>query len=208
VLGSGEAIAILDAEGIKRLAGVEGSPRGEPRAGEPERAAEQAIVFNGGGEGLFAVDAKAVSRIERISPAAIRQIGADQFVEISGRTVAALRAEDYAPVEKSDYTSEWAHLVALGGDSPQAGFLAQKVLDQVSGAYAKASGNIGGDYVLGAGEYEKKEVIYLDAAAILRSLDGRAAGPGKDGDGNDGAKLLRGRRMVRRRHRGGEQGGA
>jgi two-component system chemotaxis sensor kinase CheA len=207
VLGSGEAIMVLDAEGIKRLAGVEGSPRLEPPVYEPERAEGQAIVFKGG-EQLFALDAKAVSRIERISPSAIRQIGSSQFVELSGRTVTALRAEDYAPVEKRDYTSEWAYLVALGGDGPPAGFLAQKVLDRVASEYAKASGNIGGDYVLGAGEYDDKEVIYLEAAAILRSLEGRAAGPGKDGDGNDGAKLLRGRRMVRRRRGGGEQGGA
>jgi two-component system chemotaxis sensor kinase CheA len=207
VLGSGDAIAILDAAGIKRLAGVEGSPRVEPPEVKPVRAGGQAIVFKGS-EGLFALNAQDVARIERISPAGIREIGERRFVDIAGRAVRVLCPEDYAPVERREYPGERLYLVTLGGEGPPAGFLAGKVLDRVACAYTAASGDIGGKYVLGAGAYGSRTVIYLDTAAILRSLAGAAGRPYKDGDGNESAVLFRRRRMVRRRYRDSGQGGA
>jgi two-component system chemotaxis sensor kinase CheA len=186
VLGSGEAITILDAEGIKRLTGVESSPRFVAPEIKPERTVNQesgrVLVFKGSGEELFALDAGDIGRIERIDAQGIRKIGEKRFVDIAGREVLALRPEDYAPVQGGEYTAAKLYLVTLGVQSVSAGFLARKVLD--------------------IGEYNRQTVIYLDTAAILRSL------LNKDGDEDESAKLLRGRRMVRRKRRGGEQGGA
>jgi two-component system chemotaxis sensor kinase CheA len=211
VLGSGDAIAILNAEGIKRLMNIEGSPRSAAPAEKPQRQADreagESIVFQGCGGELFALDAGAVRRIERVDPAGIRKIGGKQFVDIAGRAVMILRPEDYVSVEAREYKAARLYLVTLGGGGVPAGFLALKVLDRIESAYTKAYGNIGGDYMLGAGTYGRKTVIFLDTPAIMRSLEEQAERSYKDGDQDEGAKLFRVRRMVRRRRRGGEQGG-
>ncbi len=176
VLGNGGAIVIADAEGILRHLELEGVPKDEATsdAAQENGLLRQILVFRCSGAEHFALDTGLVSRIERVAPAQLQEIGDGLFVNLAGNTVRVLRPEDYAPVQKRDYSAAWLYLLRLaacGEDRLPAGILAGKVLDKVDGDFTPDPSCVESDFVEGTCVHEEKILIFLDSARILAAAE-------------------------------------
>ncbi len=167
VLGSGNAIMVLDASGLMRSAGLDGV---EMPPEEAEIAADnltKVIVFKCSGAEYYAVSEESVERIERIEPPWIQEIDGGEYANIAGRTVRIIRPEDFAPVQKRPYAKTWLYLLMIKSGGQAAGLLAAHVLDQIQSALPLDIGTVDGDYILGTSIYGEKILIHLDTKGIL-----------------------------------------
>ena len=173
VLGNGNAVAILDAEGILRLMGIEAVEMGAP-TGPVQRDAgdqKQVILFQCSGAEYFALEAGEIARIEVIRPEQIQEIGAGRFVNIAGETVRLVRPEDYAPVQKHGYTGEKLYVLTLKKSESPIGLLAGKVLDKIEHAFALDHDRICSDCLFGTSVLDEKVLLFLNPAAIMAEVE-------------------------------------
>ena len=172
VLGSGEAIAVLDVEGILRLlkldtaaldaAGVR--PAEESASSDDE---SQLIIFKCSGPELFAVDIAAVSRVENISAASVQEIGKNLFANVADETVRLIRPENCAPVAVKAYDAEKLCIIRLKGAAVPMGLLAEKVIDKVSGVFATDDKQLRGKFIYGTSKWNEKILIRLNQQKII-----------------------------------------
>ena len=187
VLGSGQAVMIIDAEGIMRFMGV-GSVEEEMNtsllskhstAGDAEMTEKinrQVMLFNCSGTEYFAVDIENISRIEAVDPANIQEIGKDRFVNIADETIRIVRPEDYSPVRKRTYNEETLYLLSLKNTVSPVGLLIKKVIDKVEDTFNLDSGQISNDFVEGTSAYNEKILIFLNTSAIIQDIEKKKRG--------------------------------
>ena len=174
VLGNGDAITILDAEGILRLMGINGAPK-EPsydediKQNKPEE--KQYIIFRSSGAEYFALEASEISRIETIEAQQIHKIGSGSFVDIAGKTIRVVRPESFTPVKNHRYTGNKRYLLTLRNNTAPVGILAGKVLDKVEASFIPDNERIHGDYIEGTGTFNGKMLICLNADAINEKIE-------------------------------------
>jgi two-component system chemotaxis sensor kinase CheA len=169
VLGNGNAIMILDADGIARLMDIEYA---ESAAVEEESAAErQVIVFRCSGAEYFALDTNEITRIETISARHLQEIGDADFINIAGETVCVVRPEDFAPVKKNDYTSEKLYILKLKRGVSSVGLLAGKVVDKIENTFKLSDSQICSDYVFGTSVFNEKILLFINPAAIAEAVE-------------------------------------
>jgi len=196
VLGSGQAVMILDAEGIMRYMDVNAIEDEAYKLLMPDKEAEeedidehgeirQVMLFNCSGSEYFAVDIEDISRIESISLSDIQVIGKGSFINIAGETIRILRPEDYSPVRKRTYTNESLYLLSLKNSDTPAGLLVRKVIDKVDDAFVLDETQVHTDFVTGTSAYNEKVLIFLDTAAIANDITARKSN--RSGSGKGGA---------------------
>jgi two-component system chemotaxis sensor kinase CheA len=173
VLGNGDAIAIIDAEGILRLMDIEEAPRtaAVDEAGEDWADEKQIIVFKCSGTEHYALEIGEISRIETIDPGRIQEIGTDQFVNIAGETVRLVRPESFAPVRKRKYTGDKLYVLMLKNSAAPIGFLAGKVIDKVTGAFEIDDKQLNSDYIFGTCRHDDNVLIFIDPASIAEKTE-------------------------------------
>ncbi|MCL2812345.1 MAG: chemotaxis protein CheA [Clostridia bacterium] len=176
VLGNGNAVTILDAEGILRLMGIEtveaikmSAPTNETRTNT--EGEKQVILFQCSGAEYFALEAGEIARLEVICPQSIQTIGNSHFVNIADETIRVVRPEDYAPVQKQDYTAEKLYILTLKKSASPIGMLAGKVLDKVQQAFVLDHDRVCGDFISGTSVLNEKILIFLNAAAIMNEVE-------------------------------------
>ncbi|MCL2009567.1 MAG: chemotaxis protein CheA [Synergistaceae bacterium] len=170
VLGNGSAIAILDAEGILRLMGIEGVEK-NALTQKDEKDEKQIIIFKCSGAEYFALEMDEISRIEAVGPERIQRIGDGRFVNIAGKTVRVVRPENFAPVHKRRYTGNKLYVLTLKKSAPPVGLLAGKVLDKVSGGFELDHDRLYSDFIFGTSVFNEKILIFLDPSAIAEEVE-------------------------------------
>jgi len=180
VLGSGEAVTILDAEGIMQYMGLDEVKREaeellmleiekeEKQVNENEK---NVVVFNCSGSEYYAVETSNIARIEIIYAENIQEIGEEQFVNVAEQTIQVLRPEDFAPVQKRNYEREKLYMLTIKNDTAPIGLLAGRVLDKIDDVFTLDDDRIYSDYILGTSVYKEKVIIFLDTAAIAESVE-------------------------------------
>ena len=174
VLGTGNAIAILDAEGILRLMGVKGSAKESSykEYAEPESSQDkQYILFKCSGTEYFALETSEILRIESIDPSQIQEIGNGRFINIAGETIRIVRPENYAPVKSRRYVEDKLFLLTLKHSASPVGLLAGKVIDKVEAAFKYDKDRVASDFIFGTSTYNEKIIIFLDPAAISAEIE-------------------------------------
>ena len=174
VLGNGDAIAILDAEGILRLTGVIGALRelsSEGIKAKSETEEKQYIIFVGAGTEYYALETSEISRIETVSAESIQEVGNGRFVCIAGEAVRVVKPENYAPVRNRRYPGEKLYLLTLKNTTSPIGLLANKVLDKVEAAFIYDNDRILSDFVFGTSTYNERMIIFLNPAAIIEEVE-------------------------------------
>ncbi|MCL2741122.1 MAG: chemotaxis protein CheW, partial [Oscillospiraceae bacterium] len=166
VLGSGEAIMILDAGGIVRLMDIEYEEAPQVQGGPDAGLTRQVIVFQCSGPEHFALDMGAIRRIETIRPSQVQRVGDSLFVNVASSTVRVLRPEDHAPVSKAGYAADKLYVITLKGAATPVGLLAGRIVDKVEGEFKVDGGRITGEHVLGTSAYGEKVLIFLDPASM------------------------------------------
>jgi len=181
VLGSGNAVTVLDAEGIIRFMGIENIDR--EIAGATASAAEstdmdeadgdekQLIVFKCSGPEYFAIETRDISRIEVVLQTDIQEIGTQQFINIAGETVRIIRPEAFAPVKKRTYTEEKLYMLVLKNCKSPIGLLVGKVLDKIEGVFTLDTEQFYSDFVYGTCVYNEKVIIFMDPASITADME-------------------------------------
>jgi len=169
VLGNGNAITILDAEGILRLMNIEWAETDAPaeEAHAPVEDEKQVILFQCSGMEYYALEAAAIARIEAIRPEHIQVVGQRSFVNIAGESVRVLRPEDYAPVQRYDYDADKLYMLTLKKSDSPIGILAGKVLDKVQQAFPLDHDRVCGDIISGTSVLDEKVLIFLDPAMLI-----------------------------------------
>jgi two-component system chemotaxis sensor kinase CheA len=178
VLGNGNAIAILDAEGIIRLMGIEAASQSaatintiDGTAGEIINNEKQIIIFKCSGTEYFALDIDEISRIEAINPENIQEIDNEPYINIAGATVRVVRPEDYTPVKKNDYTAKKLFLMTYKNSASPIGFLAGKIIDKVTDNFELNKSQFSGDYIHGTGRLNEKILIFLNPGSIMNDIE-------------------------------------
>jgi two-component system chemotaxis sensor kinase CheA len=173
VLGNGNAIAILDAEGILRLMNIEEAPQSAiGDGGERDDANEkQVIIFKCSGTEYFALEIGEIARIEVIDPGRIQDIGRDQFINIGKETIRVVRPENYAPVKKRSYAEEKLYILTLKKTASPVGLLVGKVLDKVTGDFEIDDKQLSSDFIFGTSRFEGKILIFIDPASIVEKIE-------------------------------------
>jgi len=187
VLGSGQAVMIIDAEGIMRYMGVSAieeeavrllSEKSEEEDSEEELKDErqQIMLFNCSGPEYFAVDLGDISRIEDININDIQDIGKDNYINIAGETIRVIRPEDYSPVRKRTYTEEDLYLLNLKNSTASIGLLVRKVIDKVDDVFILDESQVRSDFVTGTSAYNEKILIFLNTRAIAEDVEKKKTG--------------------------------
>ena len=170
VLGNGRAVAILDAEGITRYMNIDNEVYHEETGPEDNKNERQAIIFKCSGHEFYALDTKEISRIEKIIPENIQEIGTDSFINLADNTIRVIRPEHFAPVQNLDYTEEKLYLLTLKNCDSPIGLLAGKVLDKVEGTFRLDEDRIVSDFIFGTSIYNDNILIFLNPAAIAENI--------------------------------------
>jgi len=182
VLGSGQAVMILDADGIMRFMGV-GSRDDEDFTHDSEKIGSagdntssdelrrQVMLFNCSGSEYFAVDIEDISRIESIEPNEIQEVGKEFYVNIANETIRVVRPEDYSPVRKRAYSEETLYMLKLKSQSSPVGLLIKKVIDKIDDIFILDHEQVPGEFVTGTSAYNEKVLIFLNTAAITDDIE-------------------------------------
>jgi len=177
VLGSGKAVTILDAAGIMRFMGIENIERdvSQQFSLAPEKYRKtlnekQILIFMCSGKEYFAVDLGDISRIEVIKAKDIQEINDESFINIAGITWRIARPENFAPVEKLDYTEEKLYFLILK-NTLHMGLLVKKVIDKTEDEFVLDNKQIYSDFIFGTGVYNEKILIFLNPAAIAEHIE-------------------------------------
>jgi len=179
VLGTGQAVTILDAEGIMRLMGIdeiraiEEEGLSEAELNEQDAALEekQVLVFKCSGTEFYAVGMNDITRIDTVEPGSIQQIGGGRFVNAHGTTIRVVRPEDFAPVLKRSYGEEKLFMLTLKNCATPIGLLVKNVLDKIEAGFRIEEGQILSEYILGTGVFEEKVLIFLNPDAIKEDVE-------------------------------------
>jgi len=173
VLGNGNAITILDAEGILRLMGIEAAEKNiaDEKIIKDTADEKQVIVFKCSGKEYFALETSEISRIETVSPANFQEIGENRFINLAGETVRIIRPEDFAPVKKRDYAEEKLYLLTLKKSASPIGLLVGKVLDKVEKAFKLDTDRLYSDFIFGTSVFNEKILIFLNPTAIAEEVE-------------------------------------
>ncbi|MCL2443493.1 MAG: chemotaxis protein CheA [Treponema sp.] len=187
VLGNGNAVTVINAEGIMLYMGLDDVEKEAARLlssaeetaetekeKEPDINKKQIVLFKCSGPEYFAVGIEDILRIESIYTKDIQEIGSGFFINIAGKTIRLLKPEDYSPVTKQNYTSEKLYVLTLKNSNTDdtsgatvSGLLAGKVLDKIEGVFTLNKEQIQSDFVLGTSAYNEKIIIFLNPAAII-----------------------------------------
>jgi two-component system chemotaxis sensor kinase CheA len=174
VLGDGNAIMVLDAEGIINHMGIETTQQAVPVAEIGDGAADSAktmkqiIIFKCSDAEHFAIETGDVSRIEYVDTENIQQVGENHYINISGKSIRIIRPEDYAPVKKQNYTGNRLYMLTLKNSEVPMGLLAGKVLDKIEGVFELDRDSICGDFVAGTSVFDEKILVFLDYRTIVK----------------------------------------
>ena len=174
VLGNGNAVMILDAEGIIRLTGIDADAESEDSdaAGYTDnKDKKQVIIFKCSGAEYFAVETSGISRIETIDPQYIQEMGGGRFINISGENVRIVRPEYFAHVKKHSYNEKKLYMITLRKSAFPIGLLAGKVLDKAEGVFKLDKDNLSGDFISGTSVFDEKILIFLNPAAIAGEIE-------------------------------------
>jgi two-component system chemotaxis sensor kinase CheA len=179
VLGSGKAVAILDAEGVMKFMGLEsienaaaGTLSPDSETGEKtEEDEKQVIIFKCSGTEYFAVETGDISRIEVVDPTDIQEIGKGRFINIAGETVRVIRPEDYAPVTKQSYADDKLYMITFKKSAFPVGLLVKKVLDKIEAVFTLDNGQIYSDFIYGTSVYNEKILVFLNLEAIADEVE-------------------------------------
>ncbi|MCL2480182.1 MAG: chemotaxis protein CheA [Spirochaetaceae bacterium] len=173
VLGNGNAIAVLDAEGILRLMGIEATPQSivDEEIEKEKKEEKQILIFKCSGMEYFAIEINEIFRIEVVDPEHIQEIGNGQFINIAGKTIRVVRPENYAPVKKRRYTAEKLYLLTLKKSVSPIGLLVAKVLDKVAGNFEFDDKQLYSDFIFGTSRFNEKILIFLNPAAIVEDVE-------------------------------------
>jgi len=173
VLGNGNAITILDAEGIMRFMGIEAVEKSAPaeEVKKDARDEKQVIIFTCSGTEYFALETSEISRIEIIVPKDIQEIGDSAFINIAGETIRVVRPEDYAPVKKHDYAEERLYMLTLKKSETPLGLLVGRVLDKIEDAFVLDTDHLRSDFVYGTSVFGERILVFLNSTAIVEEVE-------------------------------------
>jgi len=181
VLGNGNAVTILDAEGIARYMNIEDTLKIAEKkllaqiSSEEEiiekDSQKQIIIIKCSGKEHFAIETKAISRIEVINRSDIQEVGKWFFVNVANESIRVIRPEDYTPVKKSRYTQDKLYLLTLKNSVAPLGFLVSRVLDTIDSEFDLDVDHLKSDYTLGTSVYGEKILIFLDPEAIAYEVE-------------------------------------
>ena len=171
VLGDGNAITILDVEGISRIMNIETEERNplEEADNISEEDKKEVFVFKYSGDEYFALEAKDITRIETIDSGHIQSIGNKSFVNVAGRSVRIITPEYLAPVMNygGDHTRKKLYLLMLKDSASLTGVLADSVLDKIEGTFILDDSHIHGDCISGTSVLNEKVLVFLNPVEIL-----------------------------------------
>ena len=197
VLGSGQAVTILDAEGIMRFMKVdnideETTQQLLTRLGieedniETDKTVRQVMLFNCSGKEYFAVDIEDISRIEIIDPNTIQEVGKGIFINIADETIRIVRPEDYSPVRKYAYSEDTLYLLKLKNAVSPTGLLVRNVIDKVDDIFVLESGQVTSEFIAGTSAYNEKVLIFLNTGAIADDIEAKKSNKRTAGKGGGG----------------------
>ncbi|MDR2888555.1 MAG: chemotaxis protein CheA [Lachnospiraceae bacterium] len=169
VLGSGQAVMVLDAEGLLQYSGIVGSLKVEvvDETEDERQDMHSVIVFGETGEDLLAVKYSQVARIERIDTTGIISDEKDSRIMIAGKAVRVIEPKDYVPVRSVDMKRQHLCLIVVRNEEEKVGFLTEKVYNQVDTHFSVGERPMS-DYIVGVGTYKSKKLVLLDDTKIIR----------------------------------------
>ena len=180
VLGNGNAVTIIDAEGIARYMNMEETLKAAEKKlltqikSEDEEindSQKQIIIIKCSGNEYFAVETKAISRIEVINRSDIQEVGKWFFVNVANESIRVIRPEDFTPVKKSSYKQDKLYLLTLKNSIAPLGFLVSRVLDTVDSAFILDIDQMYSEYILGTSVYGEKILIFLNPETIAAEVE-------------------------------------
>jgi len=181
VLGNGNAVTILDAEGIARYMNIEDTIKAAKKKlltqvkhdedNINKDSQKQIIIVKCSGKEHFAIETKAISRIEVINRSDIQEVGKWFFVNVANESIRIIRPEDYTPVRKAAYTQDKLYLLTLKNSVAPLGFLVSRVLDTVDSEFDLDDDQMYNDYVLGTSVYGEKFLIFLNPESIAAEVE-------------------------------------
>ncbi|MGC8493751.1 MAG: chemotaxis protein CheW [Syntrophobacteraceae bacterium] len=140
IMGDGRVAMILDAAGIAssaRLSFAEvKSEQLRRQANESMRHKSSAarvatLIFKGAPEEYFALPLSTVSRLEKITHAALTRIGKQEFINYCGRVLPLMRLDEFLPVSPLPAGAQEFYVIIPKSTGPPAGILISQVPDTV-----------------------------------------------------------------------------
>ena len=173
VLGNGNAIAILNAEGILRMMEMEGAIATQKQEGETkEESLKQYIIFKSQGPEYYALDTVEISRIESFDSTLIQRMGKEEYININ-HTIRIIHPEIYMEREKEqlNYDGTVLYLLTLKNAKRPMGILAEKVIDTIEREAVWTQEQLSSEFIQGTCTYREKILIFLNSKNIAKHIE-------------------------------------
>ncbi len=178
ILGDGRISLILDPEGLANLANIDLNTGTEEEQGEVVKTSsgKNLMVFQCSGPEHFAVELRAVSRVEKIKIADIEQIGNKQYAKIRGKAIRMIRPEDYLPVKLTGYFTDTLYAIIPKGTEKPMGILVKSIVDTLRQEGEADRETIVGKAISGSAMLKDKLVLLLNLQELIGCANEHDAG--------------------------------
>lgn len=184
ILGDGEVALILDPAGIFDLAKLAHVETGKTEKQQPsvqetrENTGERqtCILFHSAPEETFAIPLASVSRLEKLDPERVEQVGQRSFLSYQDKALPLVHLADYLDVRPLPENLKRVFLIITQGkrDHEAVGILASKILDIVELGVELQEPVIQQPGILGSAIVNGKLAVFLEPQALLGAAETQA----------------------------------
>jgi two-component system chemotaxis sensor kinase CheA len=179
IMGDGRVAMILDAAGLAEAAGLkfadalkkEGALQADRFQREAMRESQSLLLFRNGTAELFAVNLAMVARIEKISSAAIKQIGDLEYITHEGSSMRILRLHHFLPVQEPTATPESFYVIIPKLVADPMGIVAGKIVDIIATSEEINRKTITGPGIIGSLSLPEGLIVVLNIYSLFEAAD-------------------------------------
>ena len=198
IMGDGRVAMILDAAGLAEAAGLkfadalkkEGALQADRFQREAMRESQSLLLFRNGTAELFAVNLAMVARIEKISSAAIKQIGDLEYITHEGSSMRILRLHHFLPVQEPTATPESFYVIIPKLVADPMGIVAGKIVDIIATSEEINRKTITGPGIIGSLSLPEGLIVVLNIYSLFEAADPARTRAGSGQDRLRGLKVL------------------
>jgi len=179
IMGDGRVAMILDAAGLAEAAALkfadalkkEGALQADRFQREAMRESQSLLLFRNGTAELFAVNLAMVARIEKISSAAIKQIGDLEYITHEGSSMRILRLHHFLPVQEPASIAESFYVIIPKLVADPMGIVAGKIVDIIATSEEINRKTITGPGIIGSLSLNEGLIVVLNIYSLFEAAD-------------------------------------
>ena len=176
ILGDGQVVMILEAQGLAKHAGLELTEMRELlgesalNAHHEKGQAPSMIIFTNASGEYFALPQAQIRRLEKIRLEDIETVGQREFIRHRDRSIPLLRLETVLPIQPADVDGGEAFVLIPRSEEFEVGIFATRIVDTLVSDVEPEPHLISGPGLLGSAILDDRLTLFLDTNQLLEAF--------------------------------------